>query len=143
MSLSFKNLLDPGKYPDKIHFVLLLLRVTAGIFMITHGITKVERLMADGPAQFADPLGLGVTTSLILVVFSEVFCSVLLIIGLWTRFAVIPLMITMFVVSFIVHGADPFNKQELPMFYLIVYLCILIAGAGKYSVDNLIFRKKR
>ena len=63
-------------------------------------------------------------------------CSIFLILGLWTRLALMPLIITMLVAVFIVHGADPFAKKELGLMYLIGYISIFIAGAGKYSIDR-------
>jgi putative oxidoreductase len=47
----------------------------------------------------------------------------------------------MLVAAFIIHGGDGFGKQELPLHYILVYLVLLIAGAGKFSLDNWIFRK--
>ena len=141
MNPIIKNIFNPGNYPQKINFVLLILRITVGVLMLSHGIGKFSKLFGDDPIKFADPMGLGVTTSLALTVFAEVFCSVLLIFGLGTRLAAIPLLITMLVAAFIVHGADGFGKQELPLLYSIIYLTITIAGAGTISFDNWIFQK--
>ena len=109
--------------------------------MLTHGIGKVSRLFGDDPIKFADPLGVGTTASLALVVFAEVVCSVFLIFGFLTRLVSVPLFFTMFMVVFIVKANKEFSEIELPLFYMIVYVCIAIAGAGKYSVDNLIYKK--
>lgn len=136
-----KNIFNPGNYPKNIDFVLLLLRLAVGIFMLTHGIGKFSKLFGGDPIQFADPIGVGVTASLALVVFAEVFCSILLIFGLATRFAAIPLLITMLVATFIIHVNDGFGRQELPLIYSFVYLIMAIAGAGKISIDNWITLK--
>lgn len=109
--------------------------------MLTHGAGKFSKLFGDAPIKFADPLGVGVTASLALAVFAEVFCSVLLILGLTTRLAAIPLLITMLVIAFVVHANDGFGKQELPLLYSIIYLSIAITGAGVISIDNWIYRK--
>jgi putative oxidoreductase len=69
------------------------------------------------------------------------FCSILLIFGAATRFAIIPLLITMLVAALIVHSADPFHVKEMALIYLSVFISILIAGAGNISVDNLIYKK--
>ena len=136
-----KIIFNPGNYSTKINLILFLLRFAVGIFMFLHGIGKFSKLFGDALIKFADPMGLGVTTSLALTVFAEVFCSVLLIFGLGTRLAAIPLLITMLVAAFIVHGADGFGKQELPLLYSIIYLTISIAGAGKISIDYRIYQK--
>lgn len=141
MKSQIKKVISPGNYPNSISIVLLLLRVAVGIFMLTHGIGKFSKLFGDDPIKFADPIGVGVTASLALAVFAEVFCSLFLIFGIATRLSAIPLLITMLVAIFIVHGADDFGKKELPLLYSVVYSVILIAGAGKYSVDNWIYKK--
>lgn len=138
-----KQMFNPGSYTTNIDVVLLMLRLAAGIFMLTHGIGKFETLFGDGPIQFPDPLGVGATASLALAVFSEVLCSILLIIGLGTRLAAIPLLITMLVAALIVHINDGFGRQELPLLYSAVYVAIMVFGAGKYSLDYLISRNRK
>lgn len=135
------KLFNPGNYPSKISIALLLLRVTAGILMLTHGWGKFLKLTNGGPIEFADPLGIGATASLVLTVFSEVFCSIFLILGFATRLSAIPLLITMFIAAFVVHVNDGFGKMELALFYAVVYLVILITGAGKFSVDQWIYSR--
>ena len=139
--IMFKNLLNPGNYPTTINLALVLLRVTSGAFMLTHGAGKLMKFFGDEPLKFADPIGIGITASLALAVFAEVFCSVFLILGLATRFAAIPLLITMLVAAVIVHANDGFGKQELPLMYCAMYIAIALGGAGKYSLDNWIYNR--
>lgn len=136
-----KKILNPGTYSREINAALLFLRVSIGIFMLTHGTSKLITLLEGGPISFADPIGIGPVASLALVVFAEVFCSLLLIFGIATRFAVIPLLITMLVAVLIVHSADVFGVKEMALLYFIVYTTIAITGAGKFSVDNLVYKK--
>ena len=123
-------------------FALLILRVVAGSFMMVHGLEKLQMLKAN-PVHFADPISIGEPASLTLAVFAELICSALLILGLLTRLAIIPLIITMLVAVFIVHSADGFEKQELAGLYLGLYVVLIITGAGKFSVDRLIAKRKR
>jgi len=122
---------------------LLLVRLLSGGMMLTHGIPKIDRLMGEGPVKFADPFGLGPEISLVLVLFAEVACSILLMIGFKTRLATLPLMFTMLVAAFYVHGADPFGEKELPLLFFTVFGSILISGAGTYSVDQAIGGRKK
>ena len=55
--------------------------------------------------------------------------------GALTRLAVIPLIITMMVAVFLIHGDDPWAKKELAAFFLGIYAALLLTGAGRYSVD--------
>lgn len=122
---------------------LLVVRVLVAAFMLTHGLPKFYKLMAGGEIQFREVFGMSAALSLSLAVFSEVICSTFILIGLATRLASIPLMITMLVAAFVAHGSDPFNRKELPLLYCVVYLSLLILGAGRYSVDHLLTRRLR
>jgi len=125
-------------YPQSLFQIwLLVFRVSIGLFMLSHGIPKLKLLLSDN-ISFIDPIGIGATASLFLVVFAEVLCSILIILGLATRFATIPLLITMLVAAFIFHGGDPFGAKELGLMYLLSYTTLLITGGGKISVDYFI-----
>lgn len=137
MSTKFKLL---GNQPAFIDLSLLLVRLAAGGFMFTHGFGKLQKLV-NGNFEFGDPIGLGPEVSLGLTVFAEILCASLVLVGLFTRLVVIPLIITMLVAVFIVHADHDFGKKELGLFYLINYLVIFLSGAGKYSLDKLILKK--
>ena len=116
-------------------FGLLLLRLVSGAALITHGYPKFQKVIT-GNMQFGDPLGLGVATSLYLSAFAEFICAILIILGLLTRLASIPLIINMAVAGLIVHAADDFGTKELPLMYLGMFLTLFFTGPGKYSVDR-------
>jgi len=122
---------------------LLIVRVVVGFLMLTHGIQKFNMLMKGGPIEFADPIGIGQGPSLFLAVFAELVCSALIIVGFATRLVTIPLIVTMVVAVFIVHGHQGLETQELPILYLLIYVLLLITGSGKYSIDGLIPKKKK
>jgi putative oxidoreductase len=127
--------------PYFLNLSILIVRILIGLTMLTHGTPKLMKFMGDGPMSFGDPLNIGPGPSLVLTVFAEVICAVLIILGLFTRPATIPLMITMAVAAFIVHKADGFAKQEMAMLYLIVFFVLFTTGGGKYSVDRWLERK--
>ncbi|PWH81269.1 DoxX family protein [Brumimicrobium oceani] len=133
-----RQMFNTGNHAQNINIGLLVMRVVIGAFMLTHGWGKMLNLFSGEPIQFPDPMGIGATASLAMAVFSEVLCSILLIVGLGTRLAAIPLLLTMLVAGFIFHINDGFAKQELALLYGMVYLVITVMGAGKYSIDQLI-----
>ena len=102
--------------------------------LINHGIPKLDKL--SGPIEFADPLGIGATASLILCLVGEVLAPVLIIFGIKTKFAAIPAAITMAVAAFIVHGSDPLARKEMALLYLIAFVVIFLAGPGSFSIDG-------
>ncbi len=124
-----------SKRPIATDFSLLILRLVFGIGMITHGWPKFQKVLS-GNFKFGDPIGLGPEVSLILAVFAEFICSILVIIGLGTRLATIPLMTTMSVVFFIVHADDGFGTKEKAFLFLGAFLVLFLTGPGKYSIDD-------
>ncbi|WP_066435959.1 DoxX family protein [Chryseobacterium sp. CCH4-E10] len=123
--------------------ILLLVRVFIGFAMLSHGFPKLQMLLEGGKIEFFDFLGLGPTISLTLTVFAEFVCSILLILGLFTRVALGFLIFTMIIAGFVVHGADPFEKREMSLIYLSVYLLLITFGSGNISVDYMIEKRKR
>lgn len=120
---------------SQIDLGLLILRVGAGGLMLTHGTPKLLKLFGSEEIAFADPFGVGMGITLALAVFAEFICSILVILGLGTRLAVIPLIATMSTAAFLIHAADPFQRKEMPLIYLLIFVVLLITGAGKHSLD--------
>lgn len=123
---------------------LLLLRVFLGLAMcFGHGIGKWNTLFSGEEIQFADPFGIGATPSLVMAVFAEVICAILLALGLFTRWALLPLIITMLIAAFVVHISDGFGVMEKALLYGICYMALCFTGPGKYSVDAFFKSKNR
>ncbi len=133
-----KSLFSVKINPGTIDVLLLILRVSVAVMMLTHGWPKLNRLIAGGEIKFLDFMGLGPGASLALAVFAEVVCSIFILFGFGTRIAAIPLIITTLVIVFHAHADDPFSKKEMPVHYMVSYFILLVAGSGKYSVDKLI-----
>ena len=119
---------------------MLILRVGVSMIMIHHGYGKLTHF-DEMQGKFMSFMGLSSSVSLGLLIFAEVACSALLILGLATRVALIPCIIAMGVAEFVAHGFDPWGKGEAAMLYLIVYVAIILVGPGRYSVDALIDKK--
>jgi putative oxidoreductase len=114
---------------------LAILRISISGMMLMHGIPKIERLFAS-PIEFGDPIGVGPTLSLILALIGEVVAPILIIIGFKTKLAAIPAIITMFVAAFVVHLNDDLGTKEKALLYLVGFVVVLLAGPGKYAMDN-------
>ena len=117
---------------------LLVLRVYfGGMMLASHGWPKLMSF-SEKAAMFPDPLGVGNELSLVLAIFAEVVCAALIILGLFTRFATIPLIITMVVAAFVIHANDPFFKQEFPLTFMAGYVAIFLSGSGDYSLQKML-----
>ena len=120
---------------------ILLLRLVFGGLFIYFGYGKIEHYHQYMPT-FKDYTGLGIKTSYNLVIFAEFFCGILVTIGLFTRLAVIPILITMIVVVFVALKGKGFDDKQLAFLFLILSVVIFVLGSGKYSADALLFKKR-
>lgn len=115
---------------------ILFLRVASGLMMIfPHGWGKLVGFSAR-MNTFPDPLGIGSTASLTGTVFTEFFCQILIILGIKTRWAAVPLLFTMLVAAFMVHGDDPWMRKEKAVLYGVIYITLFITNGGKFAVKN-------
>lgn len=138
---------------------LLILRLGIGGYMASHGWGKLQMVLAGDFDKFGDPIGLGSGLSLVLVTTAEFLCAALVMIGLATRLAAAPVVVAMGVAAFVAHGSDPWSMEEafklfmagqtqMPLskepalLYLIPFLALIFTGAGKFSIDGLIWPRK-
>ncbi|MGV3600470.1 MAG: DoxX family protein [Dyadobacter fermentans] len=134
-----KRFLKPIKLPASVDWAVLILRVGISCLMLTHGYAKLTNFLG-GDHSFADPIGIGEELSYVLTIFAEFGCSILLILGLGSRAALLALIFTMAVVVFIVHGPDPFDKKEHGLLFLFAYIALFLTGPGRFSVDSRLYR---
>jgi putative oxidoreductase len=114
---------------------LLLLRVGAGgMLMLGHGWGKLAHY-SDMSVRFSDPLGVGSGLSLALALSAEFFGSLLVILGLATRFAALPVLFTMLMAALVIHADDPWSKKELALIYAVPFVTLIFTGPGRFSVD--------
>ncbi len=114
----------------------MFLRVFAAGFMLYgHGFSKIMKIL-NGNFAFVDPIGIGPEITLILAAFAEGVCAFLILIGCWTRFAALVLVVNMSVAAFVVHAADSFGTKEPALLYLLIFGIVLLLGPGKFAVDG-------
>lgn len=125
--------------PDNAHSSLLLLaaRLIIGVLFMSHGVQKLASFQ-ELSAVFPDPLGVGSSISLSLVIFGELVCSLGFIFGFLYRLSMIPMIFTMIIAFFVIHRADPFATKELAFVYLTVFSLMYMAGPGRFSIDYFI-----
>jgi len=123
---------------------LLALRLFVAVpLLMRHGLEKVFTF-SQMAAHFPDPLGIGPVPSLLIAMVSDALCTVLVILGLVTRWAALFIFGNIAVAWAAVHhfaisgpGGD---HGELIVLYLGAMLTLAVAGPGKYSIDSLLDR---
>ena len=119
----------------------LLLRVTLGVLILLHGISKIR----GGPGfilDIVDKAGLPEPFGY-LVYVGEVAAPLLVIIGLFTRAAALVIAINMIVAVLLVHIPEFFTLAdsggwalELQGLYVVVAIGVALLGAGRYSLGG-------
>jgi putative oxidoreductase len=134
--------------PERTEAGLALLRVWTGVTLfLRHGLEKQPAHWAQFLAHFPDPIGIGSHPSFFIAFLSDFVCSILLIIGLGTRWAALYCLCNIFVAWAFVHhfaffGKGPaFDHGELMFLYLGALLTLVIAGPGAPSLDRILARK--
>ena len=118
----------------------LLFRVVVGLSLMTHGYSKLMRLV-EGKVWGRTHLFFNEEVSFALITFAEFFAPLLIILGLGTRLFAIPVIYAFIIIVFDAHWGDPFTKMEKGLLFLISYIFIFMVGPGKISLDNLISKK--
>jgi len=146
-----KRILLNATNPINLSLGIVLIRVVVGILMAFYGYEKLihfdEMAASDFWAKNVSFLGMTGKTPLALTIFAEFFCSLLLIFGLLTRLALIPLLICMgYIVAVvaqfsIIESSDHGSNLNSGFIYFIIYLGLFFTGAGKYSLDAIITKK--
>ena len=119
----------------------LLLRILFGALFVRYGYMKFAAYDTILP-MFQDVIGIGAKLSFNLVIFAELVCGFLVLLGVLTRLTVIPIFITMAVAFFVAHRNDPFDMKAISLVFLGLSAVIFVLGSGKYSVDAMLFKKR-
>ena len=114
---------------------LLFLRVSGGLFLLwVHGLPK----LLDFTAQLQlieDPFHLGSQLTLILAIFAEVLCPLLIVAGLLARLACVPILFVLLVALLVVHPQWSVAEGQFGWLLLILFTTVLIAGPGRLAIS--------
>lgn len=133
---------------------LLALRVLTGLMMLFgHGIPKIQKFGVLKEVFYVPDFlpQSWVTFSLLSCIAGEAGAALLVIIGFATRPAAFLLGFCMVVAAFGQMGGAPWliaspnhsGTKEMALLYLVIMMAIILAGAGAYSLDAVIYRAKR
>jgi putative oxidoreductase len=89
-------------------------------------------------AHFPNPLHLGPAPSLVIALISDAICSILVLLGLGTRWAALYIICNVFVAWGFVHHFQFFVRGapgEVIGLYIAGFLAIAIMGPGRFSLD--------
>jgi putative oxidoreductase len=113
---------------------LLFLRVAASVLvLIVHGLPKTIHYASQLDA-IEDPLHFGRTLTLGFAIFAEVVCPLLMIAGIATRLAALPIMLVSALALGCVHREWTLDQAQFAWMLLILFGTVAIGGAGRYRL---------
>lgn len=124
----------------------LFMRLFVGLMFMQFGIRQINQF-AETAQTFPAVLGMSSETCLVLMIIVEILCSALIMVGLCTRLATIPPIVSMILAErYLVHDVMHTDTTMLnymdvgyvPILFIGIYLFLLLAGPGKISLDYLI-----
>jgi putative oxidoreductase len=126
-----KHAMNRFSAPDA---ALLFLRVTASVLvLLVHGLPKALHYASQLDA-IEDPLHFGKTLTLAFAIFAEVVCPLLMIAGIATRLAALPIMLVSVIALGLVHREWTLDQGQFAWMLLILFGTIAIGGAGRYRL---------
>ena len=131
-----RRLLQMRFVATNLDWGLLLLRLSFGLSLfLNHGWEKTSNFTAVYN-RFGDPIGVGGHFSMIFAMTSDAICSVLIGLGLATRWACAIIVINLTVAFVFVHHAKLQGPGEVAWLYLWAGVMLFLVGPGRYSIDG-------
>jgi putative oxidoreductase len=126
---------------------LLVLRLALGLVFVMHGWQKLTVLGIDGVAGFLTQLGIPApNVAAVLLTTTELGGGLALIFGAFTRAASALIAFSMVVAVATVHLKNGFflpNGYEFALTLLLANVAMTMTGAGRYSIDRILFGHHR
>ena len=124
----------------------LFLRLFVGVMLLQLGVNQMSQF--DNLSSVTVAFGMSGSTTITVVIVLELVCSMLIALGLFTRFAILPLLVIMGMTSVRLFGNEAFQDEVifgmmpemLPMLLCGVLVFFGISGPGKISLDYILAR---
>lgn len=117
-----------------------LIRIITGLMMAYHGFEIFNnKLMLDYAKWLTDLHFPNPALMAYLGKGSELAAGICITIGLFTRLAVWPMIITMLLIAFGMGHGKVFYEDQHPFLFVLIGLFLFFNGSGKYSVDQFLY----
>ena len=125
---------DAGSDINNISLLIYRILLALELFRV-HGLKKF-RIENGQKEHVPNPLHLPEKLNAFVATFSDTVVPFLVMLGLGTRLAIVPVIGVTAIGYFVVHRKDSLEVKDVPYMYTLSFLFLLVIGAGTYSVDN-------
>ncbi|KJZ63965.1 DoxX family protein [Pseudomonas fluorescens] len=117
------------------NFGLFFLRVSGGLFLLwVHGLPKLLNYSTQ-LQTIEDPFHLGANVTLMLAIFAEVLCPLLIVAGVFVRLACLPILCVLLIALLIVHPQWSLDEGQFGWLLMMLFTGLLIAGPGRLALN--------
>jgi len=120
----------------QISLGLLLLRVIGGALLISGRAWTWQTLIDSNRVLESTGWILGGEIGWFLTLFSECLCTLLVMFGMFTKFASVPPAVAMMIAGLALPGGTAWSERELYFLLALPFFVLSFTGAGEYSVDS-------
>lgn len=121
-------------FPRSVAFGLLFMRVSAALLMFKlHGLPKLLNWSQE-LQHIDDPLGLGPHVTLLAALFAQILCPLLIILGVATRLACLPILFLLLVALLVVHPDWSLEQGQFGWLFIVLFASIALTGPGPWTV---------
>lgn len=115
---------------------LLFLRASGALFLLwVHGLPKLLNY-SEQLKLIEDPFHLGAHVTLLLAIFAEVLCPLLILVGVLVRLACLPILAVLLIAMVVVHPEWTLFEGQFGWLLLILFTSVLIAGPGRFVLGQ-------
>ncbi|CRM57750.1 DoxX family protein [Pseudomonas sp. 58 R 12] len=115
---------------------LLFLRGSGALFLLwVHGLPKLLNY-SEQLQLIEDPFHLGAHITLLLAIFAEVLCPLLIIAGVLVRLVCLPILAVLLIAMLVVHPEWTLLEGQFGWLLLIIFSSVLVAGPGRLVVSQ-------
>jgi putative oxidoreductase len=123
-----------------VDWALLFQRVAGSLLLLqVHGLPKLMHFNAQ-LRLIEDPFGLGAGLTLCLAIFAEVVCPLLIMLGLCTRLACLPIVFLLLVALLVVHPQWSLAEGQFGWLLVIIFTTLTLAGSGRIAIGRRLAR---
>ncbi len=139
MNELIKRLLYSNLGSDLNNIAVLFFRILLALELFrVHGMKKFK--VKNGEREHVpNPLHLPEKMNALVATFSDTIVPFLVMLGVATRFVVLPVIGVTAIGYFVVHRHDDIEVRDVPYVYTLCFLFLLVIGAGTFSIDHYLF----
>jgi putative oxidoreductase len=115
---------------------LFFLRLFGGGLLIQGRASEWSNMIHLNRPMLSDPFGVGGEFFFSLTLFSEFVCTLLVMIGVFTRFTAVPPMVVMLVMAMALPAGTVWSVRETFLLHALPFFVLTFTGPGEYSVDG-------